>query len=659
MTVWWGKESLEPARLVEGTRVPQLFEGTRRDVAEAVRRRIRGFVPQWRPRNDDAGDVLVRLFAEAVETIDRRLRRWPEKALVDYLAMAGVTQLAPSPARALVSFSIAPTAERAVLIAAGFQLEAQVEGANEPLVFETERDLFATPATIVALATADGRRLLKAPAEPPPHWRPFSASGTRTLWIGLSADAPLGPRLSIGFGLSPQTAPAPAAAGGVLELPVPPRPRLIWEVLDGDTLAPVEVILDDTDALARSGVVEIAVPSSWRAGIPRGLDSDEPLRWLVARVASGNVLEPVELDYIALDTVPAIAAITVRDEVLEEVSDSQGRQYVLSQTPVFPGSLQLEIDEGDDPTAGTATRWREVADLGAWGPDDRVFELDPSSGVLQFGDGVHGRLVPAGFRHVRAVSYRVVGSTAGAIDIGAIATLRSAAPDVVEVKNRAPATGADDAEPFADAVRRGPEDVRARGRAVTIADYELYAPQTIGADVRRAHAWQGHPASPDAILPGVVTVVVVPADRGHGPPMPDGESLVAVARYLSEHVAPAGVEVVAVAPRYQYVRVEAEIILDPAAAIGEVIGELLADIDRYLHPLTGGDAGTGWPFGGTLRHADLVRRIAGHVRVRAVPRLDLVVDGERIIDCADVALWPHALIWPITHELIPVRGESA
>lgn len=658
MTVWWGKESLAPADFVEGTRVPELFEGTRREVADALRSRIRGFVPAWRPRNEDAGDVLVRLFAEGVETLARRLARWPEKALIDYLATAGVTQLPPSPARALVSFSIAPSAERAVLIAAGFQLEAQVEGATEPLVFETERDLFATPATIVQLATADGRRLLKAPAELPPRWRPFSTSGTRALWIGLSPDAPLGPRLSIGFGLSAQSAPAPAAAGGVLELPVPPRPRILWEVLDGDALAPVEVIVDDTDALARSGVIELAVPQTWRTGIPRGLDTDEPLRWLVGRVASGDFMEPVALDYIALDTVPVIAAITIRDEVLEEVADSDGRQYLLSQTPVLPGSLQLEIDEGEDPTAGSM-RWREVADLGSWGADDRVFVLDPASGLLQFGDGTHGRLVPAGFRNVHAISYRVVGSITGAIDAGAIATLRSAAPDVVEVKNRAQATGADEAEPFADAVRRGPEEIRARGRAVTIADYELYAPQTIGADVRRAHAWQGHPSSPDAILPGVVTVVVVPADRGHGPPMPDGETLIAVARYLSTHVAPAGVEVIAVAPRYQHVRVEAEIILDPAAAIGEVIGELFADIDRYLHPLTGGDAGTGWPFGGTLRHTDLVRRIAGNARVRAVPRLDLVVDGERIVDCADVALWPHALIWPAPHELIPVRGESA
>jgi hypothetical protein len=653
MTVWWGKESFAPARFVEGTRIPLLFRGERGDVADAVRARLRGFVPTWRPRGDDPGNVLVRLFSEAVETVDKRLRRWPEKALIEYLATAGVAQLPPSPAHALVTFTVADTAERSVFIPAGFQLEAQPLGADEPIVFETERDLFATPAPIAALATADGTRLLPLPPSPPAPWRPFSATGARALWIGFGGDKLPGPRLTLGFGVTRGESPEPAHAGGVLELPVPPRPSLIWELLDGDTVVPVEVIVDDTDALARSGTIEIAVPSTWRPGIPLGLDSTDPLRWLSARVAGGPFASPVELDFIAVNSVVAIAAHTIRDEALDPVPDSD-RAFHISQTPVLPGTLVLEVDEGEE----TAVRWREVSDLGVWGPDDRVFVLDPTSGVVTFGDGVHGMLVPAGFRHVHAVEYRAAGVLPGAVDANAITTLRSAAANVVGVTNRAASTGADEAEPYPDAVRRGPQEVRARHRAVTVADYELFAPQTLGADVRRAHAWQGHPSSPEAILPGVVTVVVVPADRGHGPPMPDGESLAAVAEMMSRDFAPAGVEVVATAPYYHHVRVEADVILDPTASVGDVIGEVLADLDRYLHPLTGGDAGDGWPFGGTIVHTALVRRIASHARVRAVPRLELVVDGERFEECSDVPLRPHALIWPETHELIPTRGAT-
>ncbi|MFN0251510.1 MAG: putative baseplate assembly protein [Kofleriaceae bacterium] len=658
MTVWWGKERL-PSTLarLDAARVPALFAGERREVADSIRARIRAFTPTWRPRGDDAGEVLVRLYSEAVESVHRRLRRWPEKALVEYLAAAGVTLLPPSPARAIVTFTVAPTAKTSVLVAAGFQLEAEAPG-TEPIVFETMRDVFAAPATIAALAIADGPRLLGLPPAPPSGWRPFSATGPRALWIGFAGDSAPGPRLSLGVGMARDAVPSPASAGGVLELPVPPRPHLVWEVLDGTTLVAAELIIDDSDGFARSGVVELGVPATWRPGIPPGLDSDMPLRWLCVRVAGGMFAQPVELDFLVANAVDVIAASTVRDEVLEEIPDSEGRRYKLAQVPVLPGTLVLEIDEGEDPTLTSSTRrWREVSDLGTWGPDDRVYLLDPTSGVVTFGDGTHGALGPAGFRHVHALAYRVAGAFAGAASAGTIATLRNAATDVVEVKNPAPAVGSDESESFADAVRRGPEEVRARGRAVTIADYELYAPQTVGADVRRAHAWQGHPSAPDFPLPGVVTVVVVPADRG-GPPMPDGASLAAVATYLSERVAPAGVEVVAVAPFYHHVRVEAEVILDPTASVGDAIGILLADLDRFLHPLTGGPDGTGWPFGGAIRHADLVRRLAARPHVRAVPRLDLVVDGERISDCQDVALRPHALLWPEAHEVVPVRGET-
>jgi hypothetical protein len=552
-----------------------------------------------------------------------------------------------------VTFTVTDTAERSAFIPAGFQLEAQPVGTTDPIVFETERDLFATAAPIAALATADGTRLLPLPPAPPAPWRPFSTSGARALWIGFGGDKIPGPRLSLGFGLARGGAPEPAHAGGVLELPVPPRPSLIWELLDGETVEPVEVIADDTDALARSGTIELALPARWRVGIPLGLDTTQPQRWLSVRVAGGPFPSLVELEFVAVNAVVAIAAHTIRDEALEALPDSE-REFRVSQTPVLPDTMVLEVDEGEE----TSNRWREVSDLGVWGPDDRVFVLDPTTGVVTFGNGVHGMLVPAGFRHVRAIQYRAAGAVPGAVDTNAITTLRSVAPDVVGVSNPAPSTGADEAEPYADAVRRGPEEVRARHRAVTLADYELFAPQTIGADVRRAHAWQGHPSSPEAILPGVVTVVVVPADRGHGPPMPDGESLAAVVRMLSRDFAPAGVEVVAVAPYYHHVRVEADVILDPTASVGDLIGELLADLDRYLHPLTGGETGTGWTFGGTIVHTALVRRVASHPSVRAVPRLELVVDGERFEECSDVPLRPHALIWPATHELIPTRGAT-
>src|SRR5947207_3585959 len=97
-------------------------------------------------------------------------------------------------------------------------------------------------------------------------------------------------------------------------------------------------------------------------------------------------------------------------------------------------------------------------------------------------------------------------------------------------------------------MRRGPQEIRARSRAVTTADYALLARQAQGALVERAYAVAGlHPAFPGRAIPGVVAVFVVPPDRGEGPPTPDEDTLRRVAAHLSENAAPAGVEVVAAA----------------------------------------------------------------------------------------------------------------
>ena len=123
-------------------------------------------------------------------------------------------------------------------------------------------------------------------------------------------------------------------------------------------------------------------------------------------------------------------------------------------------------------------------------------------------------------------------------------------------------------------------------------------------------------------------------------------------------MAPAGVEVVAAAPEYHHVRVEARVILDPAADVGPTVEQILAALDRYLHPLTGGDDGQGWPFGGPVRHSEVLRRIVAVDGVRAVPRLDLIVDGELNAECADLAIPPHSLVWPGSHQVIPIDTEA-
>jgi predicted phage baseplate assembly protein len=290
-----------------------------------------------------------------------------------------------------------------------------------------------------------------------------------------------------------------------------------------------------------------------------------------------------------------------------------------------------------------------------------VYVLDNVIGEVSFGDGLHGMAVPQGFQNVRAVSYVVGGGAAGAAAAKSVTTLLTSAPFVNAVTNPQPASGGSDTESRPDALRRGPQEIRARGRAVTVADYELMALRTEGAVIKRAHAVSGlHPSYPGRPIPGVVGLFVVPIDRNEGPPTPDEGTLRAVAEGLAHELAPAGIEVVVAAPEYHKIRAEVGIVVSPLNDEGTVVRELLKALSSYFHPLTGGDDGNGWPFGGTIRNANVLRRLLTVPGVTAVPRLNIVLDGNRVRGCIDIPLRPHSLLWPEGHEVVVLEtgGES-
>ncbi|MER6140630.1 putative baseplate assembly protein [Streptomyces sparsogenes] len=680
--VWWEKDARGRER-ADGRTVPgpgptgvqpELVDATREAVRAGVRGRIAGHTPDWTdPDRQDAGVALVRLFGIQAEPVLGRVNRLPEKVLAEHLAIAGVRRRPAGAAAALLEFTVNPPDGSSVLVPAGFQSAASTPAGQ--VVYETDQDLYATPATLGDLAVQEAGTLEPLPLGPSGPSRPFAPFGRdpepgNGLWIGLAGPAAPYPRLSLGF-VVVAAPPAPAASGGTVPLPLPPGPLLRWDVLDGTRLVPAELMRDSTAGLSAGGTVELRVPRSWEPGSPSA--TRPRLRWLRVRIAHGAFAGPAPvLSGLRLNVVAATAARTIRDEPLQPVQDPSAggrRRMKLSQVPILAGSVVIEVDDdaGGDvfgTTAGTTSRWREVESLAGYGADDRVFTVDHDSGEVTFGDGVNGAAVPPGFRNVRAVRYRVGGGSAGAVRAGAVGGVVTALPFVTGVNNPFPASGGTDAEPDADAMRRGVGELRARGRAVAPADYGLLATRAPGASVARARGVPGlHPDFPGVPIPGVVGVLVVPSappvppgdDTGE-PPVPTAATLRAVADFLSRRAAPAGVTVVAAPAPYRRVHVESWVTLDPDLDRAAVLARAGDAVRAYLDPLRGGEDGAGWPFGGALRHTALVRRLLAVDGVLAVTRLSLTVDGVRHPPCTDHALPPHTLIWPERPLLIPV-GE--
>ncbi len=679
--VWWGKDSSARARRRQRQMTPpELAPSSRQLVRNEVLSRIRTFTPEWtNQRPNDPGVALIQLFSEQIEPALERLNRFPEKALTEFLNLAGVQPLQASPAAALLEFEVSDSSPQSVFVSRGFQVGAQAaDGSSDLVTFETERDLNAVPAKIAELHHFNDNLFEKIdPAAAPAGFFPFGRRpepGAAFL-IGLETNATPSPTISLGIQVaSPPGAPPPLGSGGVAPLSVAPGPRLEWSILDGGQFVPAEIAIDETGGLIHSGVVELRLPRRWRTGRPTGLAGTAQLRWIRLEIVSGAFAESPSLRAVKLNMVRSLAARTIFNEALEPVPNSRNRQLSLSQKPVLPNSLIIEVEDdaavisgpevefgsvseaSNDSESGLTPktrRWRQVPDLSPYGPDDEVYTLDSLSGIVTFGDGVHGAEVPQGFRNVRARSYRVGGGKGGAVDADAISTLFSSVAFINKVSNPWPATGGNDRESRKATTRRGPQEIRARSRAVTVADYALLAQQAEGALIERAHAVAGlHPAYPGRPIPGVVGVFVVPPDRNEGPPTPDEDTLRAVAEFLSEKAAPAGVDVVAAATKFHRVRIEAAITVREGSDAGKAVREAIKTLDDYLHPLRGGADGSGWKFGGTLHYQDLITRLTNVADVTSVPTLNITADGNRYPTCQDFVPDPNALFWPELHQIV-------
>jgi hypothetical protein len=173
-------------------------------------------------------------------------------------------------------------------------------------------------------------------------------------------------------------------------------------------------------------------------------------------------------------------------------------------------------------------------------------------------------------------------------------------------------------------------------------------------------------AGRDDRAPGHLSVVVVPAPvDGPAPALPTASAELCAA--LEEWLEPRrllGVRQHVVGPRYAEVTLTARIVLrgdyapsavassgvlTDAAIAEEASSQAAAAVAAHLHPLTGGTAGTGWPFGRAVYVSELyglldrqpgVDFADGLAFVGLAPERALVVDGEQV----GVRLGPEELV---------------
>lgn len=77
-----------------------------------------------------------------------------------------------------------------------------------------------------------------------------------------------------------------------------------------------------------------------------------------------------------------------------------------SERSIFESQFELTVN---------GEQWKRLDSVGRASPNDAVYSLDRKSGEISFGDGVHGRRLPADGAAIRA-SYKYGAGDAGAVD---------------------------------------------------------------------------------------------------------------------------------------------------------------------------------------------------------------------------------------------------
>ena len=381
------------------------------------------------------------------------------------------------------------------------------------------------------------------------------------------------------------------------------------------------------------------------------------LFWIRARLVRTQYERPPRLAAIRTNTVSAIQAQTVTGEVLGGTSGARNQSWRLENAPIIKDSLRIQINEGP---GDAGTDWKVVDDLFGSRPTDQHVAVDWTSGEVRAGDGERGQVPVANAENpdgnVLAVEYRFGGGSRGNVRGGEISNLLSSIDGIDGARTTNPfdASGGSDEERIEDAKVRARQELRARERAVGVEDFELLAKQA--GNVRRAKALPlAHPRFPGVQVPGAVTVIIVPDSEAPNPQPSDGLLRTVCAFLESRRLLTT--ELFVVGPRYVSVSVEATVVARDDADPGRVRQDVESALSRYLSPLSGGDDGRGWPFGGAIRYSQVLQRVITVDGVDSVPTLVLIVDGERMVECRDVPIEPIApngLVFSLPHAITVV-----
>lgn len=444
------------------------------------------------------------------------------------------------------------------------------------------------------------------------------------------------------------------------------------EALVANQFVPL-VCSDQTRGMGETGLVRLLVNTP---PTPAELFG-QSLRWLrLAPKRSSNTDWQPKIRGVYINAVWASATETMTRELLGSSDGSPNLKVTLARPPVLHNTLELRVREllsenerkelqqklDADPNSsrsvavntdrskpvisdvenlpGDWVLWKQVTDPLDEAPNARVYSLDEESGVIRFGDGLHGMIPPIGKDSIVAFGYKrtepapavINGAQSpvpgNLIEPKAALNLVSPVSSVDAVFAADQSAGGVTAQPSAKVVKTGYASLRHRQRILTVQDLEQrlleFAPEAA-----QAKAF---------VSAGLVEVVVVNNGKN---PQPTAQQTRAWKQRVLDCAAPwlSSIRTFRIlGPTVVSLKVELQVVIDSLDSAGSVAEEIRQRLTRYFDVSEGGIYQQGWMLGQNANEQEIALAIRAITHVESLRQIRLIKVTNQ-----DELSWPSKL----------------
>ncbi len=335
---------------------------------------------------------------------------------------------------------------------------------------------------------------------------------------------------------------------------------------------------------------------------------------------------------LALSETPVLPdslELRVREKLVDEEIENLAREYdAVNQTGISSHRSDRQVAVTLDDVAGTWVLWRRVESFVGLDGDARVYQVDPGSGAVVFGDGRNGKIPPAGRDAIRAFEYQHGGGAVGNVKDWTEMSLRSTLEGVDDIALPVGAVGGADVPTGDETYTGAPDRLRHSGQALTPADFEALAVAS-STDIVNACCF-----FPEKF--GDPIRLVIAQRTSQRCPQPTVETVDVVSERLRSKGWGNLTEDALVVEGPQYISVKLRIVIrSQPGQVSQVEENTANALVDFLDPIEGGPSNAGWPFGRGLWKSDILRLVESVDDVEMIESVKIEVCPESK-GCADI-----------------------